>query len=460
MKNIDEKVKEYENEIIEGIRRLVKIPSIEGIDEENMPFGKYPKLALEEALKLSEELGFKTRNIDGAIGYAEYGEGNEYIGILGHVDIVPEGNGWSYNPFDVTVDNGKIYGRGVLDNKGPIISCLYGMKIIKDLKLPISKKIRVIFGTNEESGFKDIPYYLKNEKTPIMGFTPDCKYPAIYGERGILDITISQRIDNFENNEITIKNINGDFRSNVVPDYVDMVLKMKENQNLNLEIKQDTILIEKDKDTVRIIAKGVQAPGNAPELGKNAITLLCKFLSHNKVLNVCGGKFIEFVGNKLHKDHNLKNINMDFYDEVSGHLISNPYKLKVDNGRISISMVIRYPVTFTFIKVLEEIQRNIPENMDIEINRRMDSVCFDLNHPMLKVMKGVYEKETGLNGNPVTTTGGTYAKVMPNIVAFGPSFPGQKGIAHNKDEYMDISDLLCNVRIYTKTIYELANLEV
>ena len=179
----NKKADEYKEELIKSIGRLVKINSVEGKKLDDAPFGSGPKEALEEALRISRELGFKTKNIENAIGYAEYGESDDYIGIIGHVDIVPEGDGWNYNPFDVSIDNEKIYGRGVLDNKGPIMAVLYGMKIIKDLNLPISKKIRVIFGTNEETGFCDIPYYLKEEKPPIMGFTPDCKYPAVYGER-------------------------------------------------------------------------------------------------------------------------------------------------------------------------------------------------------------------------------------------------------------------------------------
>ena len=173
-----EKVLSYKDELIESIRRLVKIDSIEGEAKDDAPFGENPKMALREALKIAEELGFETKNINNAIGYAELSVGencsDDYIGVIGHVDIVPVGKGWSYNPLDVTEANGKIYGRGVLDNKGPIMSVLYGAKIIKDLNIPLSKKIRVIFGTNEETGFKDIPYYLNSEKPPVMGFTPDC----------------------------------------------------------------------------------------------------------------------------------------------------------------------------------------------------------------------------------------------------------------------------------------------
>ncbi|MGG7161226.1 Sapep family Mn(2+)-dependent dipeptidase [Clostridium baratii] len=435
----NKKADEYKEELIKSIGRLVKINSVEGKKLYDAPFGSGPKEALEEALRISRELGFKTKNIENAIGYAEYGESDDYIGIIGHVDIVPEGDGWNYNPFDVSIDNEKIYGRGVLDNKGPIMSVLYGMKIIKDLNLPISKKIRVIFGTNEETGFGDIPYYLKEEKPPIMGFTPDCKYPAVYGERGILDLTIwSEKIEN-----INIKSIKGNFKNNIVPDFAEIEFY----NNVN-----------KYDETKTISAKGKQAPGNAPESGINAVTKLCKdileandFINDKETLD-----FIKFIYKSFYENHSLSKLNINCSDEISGDLVINPYEIKMDNGKIGISVVFRYPISYKYEDMISIIRSIIKEGYTLSENRRMDSVCFDKDSDLLKKLKEAYEDATGLDGTPVTTTGGTYAKVFPNIVAFGPSFPGQKGIAHNSDEYMDIEDLITNLRIYTNALYNLA----
>ena len=143
-------------------------------------------------------------------------------------------------------------------------------------------------------------------------------------------------------------------------------------------------------------------------------------------------------------------------DEISGKLVINPYKIEVKDSKLGISVVFRYPITYKYEDILKIIDSIKNEEYDISINRRMDSVCFPLDSKLLKELKKAYEDVTGEDGTPVTTTGGTYAKVFPNIVAFGPSFPGQKGIAHNKDEYMDISDLLKNTEIFTNAIYNLA----
>ena len=435
----NKKTDEYKEELIKSIGRLVRINSVEGEKLDNAPFGSGPKEALEEALRISEELGFKTKNIENAIGYAEYGESDDYIGIIGHVDIVPEGDGWNYNPFDVSIDNEKIYGRGVLDNKGPIMAVLYGMKIIKDLNLPISKKIRVIFGTNEETGFCDIPYYLKEEKPPIMGFTPDCKYPAVYGERGILDLTIwSEKIEN-----INIKSIKGNFKNNIVPDFAEIEFY----NNVN-----------KYDETKTISAKGKQAPGNAPESGVNAVTKLCKTIleANDLITDKETLDFIKFIYKSFYENHSLSKLNINCSDEISGDLVINPYEIKMDNGKIGISIVFRYPISYKYEDMISIIRSIIKEGYTLSENRRMDSVCFDKDSDLLKKLKEAYEDVTGFDGTPVTTTGGTYAKVFPNIVAFGPSFPGQKGIAHNSDEYMDIEDLITNLKIYTNALYNLA----
>ena len=421
------KILSEKEELFKNIDRLIRINSVEGESLEGAPFGVEPKKALEEALKISEEMGFKTKNIDNAIGYAEYGEGEEYICVIGHVDIVPVGEGWSYDPLKLTITKDKLYGRGILDNKGPIMSALYGLKILKDLNITLSKKVRIIFGTNEETGFKDIPYYLKNEKPPIMGFTPDCKYPAVYGERGILDLTIwSKKIK--EN-----ISIEGEFKNNVVPSYA------KININGNCIIEE----------------RGKQAPGNAPEIGENAVTKAFTSLSE-KQLSEELKEFADFIKNNFHENHYMEKSGVKCEDEISGKLVINPYKIEEKDSKLGISVVFRYPITYKYEDILKIIDSIKNEEYDISINRRMDSVCFPLDSKLLKELKKAYEDVTGEDGTPVTTTGGTYAKVFPNIVAFGPSFPGQKGIAHNKDEYMDINDLLKNTEIFTNAIYNLA----
>lgn len=172
--------------MVKDIQGLIQIKSVEAPAEGNMPFGKGVQDALEYTLNLGEKMGFAVKNVDNYAGHIEFGEGDEIIGVLAHLDVVPEGSNWDYDPYGAEIADGKIFGRGTIDNKGPAVSALYAMKALKDEGIPVNKRVRLILGTNEETGWEGINYYMKNEETPHMGFTPDADFPAIHGEMGIL----------------------------------------------------------------------------------------------------------------------------------------------------------------------------------------------------------------------------------------------------------------------------------
>ena len=186
---INKKIEEYTQDMINNISNLIKIPSIsnEEIAEENMPFGKECNNALEYMLNLGKELGFRTKNVDGYCGYIEFGEGEELIGIIGHLDVVPaDESDWKITkPFEPQIYENKIYGRGAIDDKGPTIAALYAMKVIKDIG-KINKRVRLIIGLNEEKSWKCINYYKEHEEIPSLGFSPDADFPCIYAEKSII----------------------------------------------------------------------------------------------------------------------------------------------------------------------------------------------------------------------------------------------------------------------------------
>ena len=345
---LNNKIDELKNDLLNDIIDIVKIPSVEGEPKEGFPFGENVADALKKALDISRKLGFETTNLDNYIGYAEYGQGEDYVCVIGHIDVVPEGDGWIHPPYGGEIANDKIYGRGVLDNKGPIISALYGLYAIKEVGLKLNKKVRIIFGCNEESGFNDIPYYLQKERPPIMGFTPDCKYPVVYGEKGMA--------------------------------------------RLNLRRKNDC--------------------------SEEEFT-----------------KFLENISD---------NLNITYKD------------IKIEGDNLLLDIKIKYDFSYKLEDVLKEIKLNALDGTSIEVVLNFNPVYFDKDSKLVKSLQIAYERVTGFDGTPVTTNGGTYAKIMPNIVPFGPSFPGQKGIAHNPDEYMDIDDIILNAKIFSSAIYELA----
>ena len=461
---LNNQIDELKNDLLNDIVDMVKIPSVEGEPLDGFPFGKNVGKALDKALEISQKLGFKTKNIDGYMGYAEFGEGEDYIAVVGHLDVVPEGSGWKYEPYGGEIDNGKIYGRGVLDNKGPIISALYGLKAIANSNIKLDKKVRIIFGTNEETGFNDIPYYLSKEKPPIMGFTPDCKYPVVYGERGIGRLNIKKKIN------LSGINVYGDFRSNVIPDncnidipkiyiHEDIICYLEDRTSIeNDTIKiSDKIDIKINSETITISAYGKQAPVNAPQVGENAITNVIKYLLEENFINDEElNNFFKFIDKYFYNEYYGEKLGINFEDKLTGKLYLTPYELKCDNEDITLSFGVRYPMTCKIDYITDAIKKVLDFNIVLNIERNFNPVNFDKDSHLVKSLQLAYERVTGLDGTPTTTSGGTYAKVMPNIVPFGPSFPGQKGIAHNHDEYMDIDDIILNAKIFANAIYELA----
>lgn len=423
-------IEENKEQFYQDLDQVMQIESVKGTPTKNAPFGKGPKAALEAVIGLAQKYGFKTAIVNDAVGYAQWGDDEDYIGVVGHLDVVPAGEGWSFPPFKLSKRDQRFYGRGILDNKGPILSCLFGLKLLKDLNLPMSKTIRIVFGTDEENGSGDIPLYLSEEKAPQFGFTPDCKYPVVYGERGIVNYEI---LTSFSVEEL--KRL-GDFISDQARDHVPDELSV-------------TI------DDKKVSVTGKRAPSNAPELGENAITLLAEKILQEQALSGKLAEYFSWIVASLAEQHYGEGLGIDFSDADSGRLMITPYELIKKDNQLSLSLAIRYPVSVTEAEVTTALEKHLPPKSRLTVVRRIKSSHFPKEDPNVQALSAIYEEVTGLDGTPVTTTGATYARFVPNIVAFGPSFPGQKGIAHNQDEYMDEEDLLLNMEIYMQAMLKL-----
>lgn len=430
--SIKEIIASSKKQFLEDLDTVLSIPSVKGPKAAGAPFGKENKKVLEQVMALAESYGFKTEIVNDAVGYAQFGEGEDYIGVVGHLDVVAAGTGWDYPPYQLTQVEETLYGRGVLDNKGPIMSCLFGLKLLKDLEIPLKKPIRIVFGTDEESGSSDLPLYLAEEKPPIFGFTPDCKYPVVYGERGIVNVAITTEIS--ADVLTSISAIVGEQGKAFVPD------------DLSCTVKDKAIHVE-----------GKRSPSNAPALGKNAITLLAKALIEEDELPEELKAYFSWIYTSFHEKHDGAGLNLALVDEDSGKLMVTPYELTKTEIGFTLSIAIRYPVRYTETDVITRLQNALPNGGRLDITRSIPSTIYPKDDPNVLKLAKVYEEVTGMDGTPVTTTGATYARYMPNIVAFGPSFPGQKGIAHNANEYMDVTDLLTNMEIYMTAMISLAN---
>lgn len=427
---LNEIIHDHKDVLIQDILDVVKIESVKGEALPGKPEGQKVHEALEAVLALGKERGFKTKNLGGDAGYIEYGEGEQYVAVLGHLDVVPVGEGWTKSPHGEVVED-RIYGRGTMDDKGPMMAAFHGLMAIKEEKIKLNHRIRLIFGTSEETGGNDIQEYLKTEKQPVSGFTPDAEFPAIHAEMGILVQKISIPVDS------SLIALEGGQAVNMVPDYA--YAKFKDNE---------------EEKSIRF--EGVSAHGSTPEKGKNAISMLLQQLVNIEVLESLK-KPLSVLDYNLTRDLDGKNMGVDYQDEPSGKLILNLGKIKLENGILDTYINIRYPVTFEKEQITNKIESLFSsEGFTVETLSHDGPLYYEKTNPMIKKLMAVYANETGDQSEPLAIGGGTYAKMMKNIVAFGPYLPGREDTIHQLDEYASIDDLLTCAKIYAHAMVELA----
>ncbi len=442
MENFIERNKEMLVEMVSGI---LKIRSVEEAGGSDAPFGIGVKNSLIYALNKARELGFKPINIDNVLGYAEFGEGEDVISVLGHLDVVPEGKGWDYPPYGGEVHNGKLYGRGSIDDKGPIMAALFGLYAIKESGLKLSKRVRIIFGTNEETEWKCMNHLKDKVKEPLIGFTPDAEFPVINREKGILNVTLRKDFS-VKNTEVSVK---GGERPNMVPDSAEAVFRddfenpFFNNPDININGKI-------------ISAKGISAHGALPEKGKNAITILMTALSKINI-NVEVKSIVSFVTEKIGSETNGKSLGIAMRDELSGELTVNLGVLTINENFGEMIFNIRYPVTASHKEIVEQITKTAKEyGLYVSSFHDQPSLLVKEDEPLVKTLLEVYENFTGEKGYTISIGGGTYARGMNIGVAFGPRMPGMEEVEHMANEYIGVNHLVMLAKIYGRAIYELA----
>ena len=432
---------EYVNreEVFDSLRNIMKFPSIVSDPLPGMPFGEECAKALNYALGLAEKMGFRTVNLDNKVGYAEYGTGDEMIAVLGHLDVVPAGDNWICKPFDATLLDGKIYGRGIADDKGPIIGALYALQAIVKSGGSLKRRVRIIFGSDEEVDCTDMARYLETEEIPVMAFTPDAEYPAIFSEKGILYYTISKKVNG-------LVYAHAGEAVNQVPDVATM-----------------TFIAEGKEITVKS-SEGRAAHGSTPELGVNAIDSMIKNLKIAPEFQSADSSLKEFIS--FYEKYYLD----DFYGEKVGMAMSDS-EVGANSSNVGILFSkgdeIGIKVDFRFIpqykgetegrKKLETLAEE--NDLVLDIYKIRKAIYMPKDSGLIRVLQNVFKRNTGIDMEPVAMGGGTYAKFLPNTVAFGPLFPGEEDSIHQPKEYITEENLFKNINIMADAIFELANYE-
>lgn len=459
----------HTDEMLEVLKGLIEIPSVFDSDsvEEGKPFGKNVSKALHFMSRKAFELGMSVAKFDGYAGEFTAGEETKIIGVLAHIDVVSAEKGWNTNPFQAEVRNGKIYGRGALDDKGPAVAVLYAVKYLMEEDLiPKGTGIRIILGTDEEEDWRCIEHYLSKAKNlPLYSIVPDANFPLINCEKGLIDADFSYQCKKDEDTsyEIQVEKLSGGTAKNVVPCKAEFVLQCSSTEivtkvkNILDTFGQVSAKIEEKKISACVNGKSTHAM--SPEKGLNAISLMMQILGqleNNFCMNALTSSYNQYIGMDYYGEH----FGCDFEDELSGKLTFNVGTIDYDGEFIKLGVSIRYPATMRMEKVVEKLSECSERNqMTLHIHSKMESLYIDAHAEFIQKLMGAYQKVTDDKYSvPLAIGGATYARAIPNAVAFGPLFPDEEELAHEANECISIENFKRITLIYIEALKSLLHM--
>lgn len=481
-------LEENQEAMIAGLQKLIRCESVEqeavrGKNGQIYPFGQGVQDALETTLQLAEEMGFITKNVDNYGGHIDFpgtgkpilnqkGEVTGYekpqiMAIIGHLDVVPAGGRWDFAPFGGEIKDGRIYGRGTTDDKGPVVSCLFAMKALKDAGYQPQNTIRLILGLDEETHWKGMDYYFSKVERPDYGFTPDSDFPIVNGEKGLLIFDFAKKFSKNQQKGLQLRSIKGGTAPNSVPDSCRAVVKSEESGAYE-EIKNKAEAFSQATGyklsckgigkSLEILTLGVSAHGAKPEEGLNAISIMMEFLGQLNFVSEDQKDFLRFYNEYIGFSLDGAGLKADLKDEPSGKLVFNVGMIDLDPEAVKLTINIRYPVTVTAEDVFAPME-DILNQYDIGLIKieHRPPIFLDLDNPMVETLLEIYRRQSGdRTTSPLVIGGGTYARCTKGIVAYGALFPGDEDLMHQKNESLEISRLILMTKIYAEAIYKLS----
>ena len=489
---IEELLEKNKEEAVKTLAELIRFKSpagdpVKSEDGEVYPFGQGVQDAFAYTMAKAEEMGFESCDVDHYGGHiewkgekpAESGDGSESqdqeaemvpadetLGILAHLDVVPEGDGWEHGPYSGDIVDGYIWGRGTTDDKGPLVASLYAMKTLKDAGYVPAKNIRLIMGLDEETNWNGMTYYFDHMPKPDFGFTPDGDFPVLNGEKGIMSFKIAAKLKRTTLKGLELRKLSGGSAVNMVPESARAVVndqdpkmydKIREMAEQYEMTSGHALSIQKMGKSLAISAKGQAAHGSTPEKGVNAISILIGFLGQLNFVNedLCG--FFDFYNDCIGMVSDGSKLGCAMEDEPSGKLSMNPGILEYDGQAISVTCDIRYPVTHTSDEVYDLMMKKVDEyGLGVLKCEDRAPIYFDPDSSMIKVYMDCYRDVTGdTEHGPIVIGGGTYARTAKNLVAFGALFPGDPDLMHQRNERLSLDRFYQMMRIYTEAIYRL-----
>ncbi len=455
IKELDSYIAANREQYTADLAKLIEIESVGTAPEGKYVFGKGSAAALDKALEIGAGYGFSTENHDYYCASIVYGNKEKELGMIAHMDVVPAGDGWSYPPYKLTVENGLLIGRGTEDDKGPAIAALYAMRFLKDTGKELPFSVRLLLGGDEERGMNDLPYFLKTHKAPFFSFTPDSTFPVCTGEKGIgkMNFVLDACLEN-------IVEMSGGTVTNAVAGKATAILKgvskLPEVDNISIEYKENTTVIT---------AVGKTAHAAYPEAGVSAISALALYLLDNATLSDGERKALGFLADCC-GDYLGNKLGIACEDKLMGYLTCIGGVLTTENGKLKQNFNVRYPHPDSWDGIIAKASENARKyGASLASHSHGDGYCFDPQKPEIKALTASCELVTGKECKPFTMGGGTYARSFPNTVAFGSTLDEYRGLlgedrghAHDRDEYLSVAELEMSIKIFVLAILDIAEL--
>ncbi|MDE7454913.1 MAG: Sapep family Mn(2+)-dependent dipeptidase [Clostridia bacterium] len=436
------------DELVTTLQNVIRYKTEKGAEEQGAPFGREVRNCLDYVLSTAESFGLTTYNDDGYAGHVDLkGSGNEVLGILGHLDVVPaNASEWKYPPYGAEIHDGKLFGRGTMDDKGPMIACLYAVKALKEAGFEPKRTIRLIFGCDEETDMGCVRHYFNTMPRPDVAFSPDGDFPVINREKGIYHF-------NIELGKLPkgVSITAGD-RANVVPSLCTATIPASDWTKANLNLSDANVTVNVDGKVATITATGKAAHASTPNEGVNAthpvLQVLAQIYGKSQALQFLANKVCDTSGSKW---------GIILHDEQSGDLTCNLGVLRTDNtGNLTATVDIRFPVTYNCDYMTKLLQKCTPAEFTMNPWHISDPLYVPAESHLVTTLMSVYNKAMNTDLDPIAIGGGTYSRCLNNCVAFGPLFPNEEQTIHMPNECVDLNNLKLMAEIFLDAIYQLA----
>lgn len=455
---IDRLLVAWQPEMVRLLRLLIAYNTENAPAQPGAPFGPGLRQALTRLLAQAEQWGFTCCDVDGYVGVVEMGAGERAVGVLSHLDVAPIGNGWTHDPLGGEIAGGRLYGRGAIDDKGPLVAALFAMRALQACGAPCHHRLQHIIGTNEESGAQCIKYYLSRHPAPYCGFSPDSRFPVIYGEKGILRLEINgQWLPAPAGAGLRLDGVQAGGGINLVPALAEAWFSGDVSPARAAATARAGESPRYAWQGRRLLAYGKNAHAARPWLGENAIDNLLRLMAD---LPLAAGPAADFVHalQRLFTGYHGQGLGVAGADEPSGPLTCCLNILRVDEGGGYAAADIRYPITWAGTALLGQIERAAAgQGLSVRVTEHKPPLHVSQRLPLVRTLTAAYQACSGRNDPPLVIGGGTYCRYLPNFVAFGPVFPGQEQTAHQADEYVELDSLFLAARIYAYALLDLVN---